>query len=259
MRLKATNTIRVHAPQACPAVAMLRPRSGVAQWIVSSRYDMTPWIPTVEFEDTHGNLGQRFIVPAGGMTIEVEVVMETEASIAIDMGAQPTHIDLLPAHALVYLLPSRYCASDRLGIKAQQIVQGIAPGYAQVEAIRSWIYQNLTYEYGVSNASTDAEGTLQFGKGVCRDFAHVGISLTRSLQIPARQVVGYLHGLDPMDMHAWFEAFLDGRWYIFDATQEAPRGGRIVVGYGRDAADVAFISNYGELSIEAMTVSVEAL
>lgn len=259
MRLKATNTIRVQAPQACPVVAMLRPRSGAAQWMVSSRYELTPWVPTVEFVDAHGNLAQRLIVPAGGMTIEVEVVMETQANAAVDMDAQPTPIELLPDDALGYLLPSRYCPSDRLGIKAQEIVKGVAPGYPQVEAIRSWIHQNLIYEYGVSDASTDAEGTLYSGKGVCRDFAHVGISLTRTLRIPARQVVGYLFGLEPMDMHAWFEAYLDGRWYIFDATQQAPRGGRIVVGYGRDAADVSFISNYGELSIEDMKVTVQAL
>jgi transglutaminase-like putative cysteine protease len=93
--------------------------------------------------------------------------------------------------------------------------------------------------------------------GVCRDFAHVGIALCRALQIPARMVVGYLHELDPMDMHAWFEAFVGGRWYTFDATQEAPRGGRIVVAYGRDAADVAFLSNYGELVTERLVVRVE--
>ena len=82
---------------------------------------------------------------------------------------------------------------------------------------------------------------------LCRDFAHVGMALTRALQIPARMVVGYLLGLEPMDLHAWFEAFVGGRWYTFDATQQEPKGGRVVLAYGRDAADVAFISNYGAL------------
>jgi transglutaminase-like putative cysteine protease len=91
---------------------------------------------------------------------------------------------------------------------------------------------------------------------VCRDFAHVGIALCRSLMLPARFVVGYLHGLEPMDMHAWYEVFLGGRWYAFDATQPEPRGGRVVVAHGRDAADVAFLSNYGPLEIVQMDVSV---
>ena len=126
-----------------------------------------------------------------------------------------------------------------------------------MEAIRAWIHANLEYRYGVSDAATDALDTLARGAGVCRDFAHVGIGLCRALQIPARMVVGYLYRLDPMDMHAWFEAFVGGRWYTFDATQDAPRGGRIVVAYGRDAADVAFLSNYGEMATERLTVQVE--
>ena len=113
----------------------------------------------------------------------------------------------------------------------------------------------------MSSSTTDALDTLQQGAGVCRDFAHVGIALCRSLQIPARMVAGYLHGLQPMDLHAWFEAFVGGRWYTFDATQAEPRGGRIVLAYGHDAADVAFISDYGmqPLRIDEMFVDVVAV
>jgi transglutaminase-like putative cysteine protease len=158
--------------------------------------------------------------------------------------------------ALLFLLPSRYCPSDKMAGRAEQIVAGYAPGYAQVEAIRAWIHQNICYVYGVSDPTTDALDTLDRGAGVCRDYSHVGIALCRSLRIPARMVVGYLYGLDPMDLHAWFEAFVGGRWYTFDATQAQPRGGRIIVAYGRDAADVAFISNYGELLVPALRVWV---
>ncbi|RYF29408.1 MAG: transglutaminase family protein, partial [Comamonadaceae bacterium] len=114
----------------------------------------------------------------------------------------------------------------------------------------------VEYKYGVSDGSTDALDTLDTGSGVCRDFAHIGASLCRALRIPARMVVGYLYELDPMDMHAWFEAYVGGRWYTFDATQSEPRGGRLVVAYGRDAADVAFLSNYGPLEIGDMKVTV---
>ena len=141
--------------------------------------------------------------------------------------------------------------------RAQQIVGKLAPGYAQVEAIRSWIHANIVYRYGVSTLSTDALDTLAAGAGVCRDFSHIGITLCRSLGLPARMVVGYLYQLDPMDLHAWFEAFIDGRWYTFDATQDQARGGRVVVAYGHDAADVAFISNYAALETIALNVTVD--
>ncbi len=100
---------------------------------------------------------------------------------------------------------------------------------------------------------------MESGAGVCRDFAHIGVALCRGLQIPARVVVGYLYQLDPMDLHAWFEAYVGDRWYTIDATQKEPRGGRVVVAYGRDVADVAFLSNYGELTLTKMEVSVEKL
>ena len=243
----------------CPVVAMLRPRSGMAQWMTSERYDLTPWVRTTEFVDSFGNLGQRFTIPKGEMRIEVDVVMKTEDAIRVMPGAPATPVDTLPDDALQYLLQSRYCPSDEMADQANDIVGDAKPGYDQVETIRAWIHSHFEYRYGVSDATTDALGTLAAGAGVCRDFSHVGVALTRALRIPARLVVGYLHQLDPMDMHAWFEAFVDGRWYTFDATQEQPRGGRIVVAYGRNAADVAFVSNYGPLEMGEMKVSVERL
>jgi transglutaminase-like putative cysteine protease len=112
---------------------------------------------------------------------------------------------------------------------ATSIKKRIMPGYPQAEAIRSWIYRKLRYKYGVSNASTSAIDTAKKGAGVCRDFSPLGIALCRALRIPARMVVGHLHLLDPMDLHAWFEAFERGCWYTFDATQEQPRGIRIAI------------------------------
>ncbi len=260
MKLKAACTLTVTAASDCPLVAMLRPRSGQAQWIISDRYDLEPWVPTTEFVDSYGNLCQRLIVPQGKMRIAVEVTMEVEEQIAVAPDAPPTPITELPNNVLHYLLQSRYCPSDKMQEKALAVVRNTPRGYAQAEKIRAWIHKNLKYRYGVSSATTDALDTLDHGAGVCRDFAHVGIALCRSLQIPARMVVGYLHGLKPMDLHAWFEAFVGGRWYTFDATQATPRGGRIVLAYGHDAADVAFISDYGAqpLQVEEMRVEVTA-
>ena len=257
MRLRAGCEMTVTAAADCPAIAMLRPRSGLAQWLVSESYEFDPWVPTTEYVDVYGNLCQRLVIPQGSMRIRVEAVVETEGSIAVNPYAGVTLVADLPDSSLIYLLPSRYCPADKMTWQAQQIVAGLPPGYAQVEAIRAWIHQRIAYRYGVSDASTDALDTLGAGAGVCRDYAHVGMALCRSLNIPARMVVGYLYRLDPMDMHAWFEAFLDGRWYTFDATQDQPRGGRLVMAYGRDAADVALISNYGPLETPLMTAWVE--
>jgi transglutaminase-like putative cysteine protease len=258
MKLKAACSISMTAASDCPMVAMLRPRSGPAQWVISEHYDLQPWAPVDEYADGYGNLCQRLVVPQGQMQIRVEVVMEVEDDIAVAPDAPMTPITELPADVLHYLLQSRYCPSDMMLDQALTVVGRTAPGYAQVEKIRAWIHDHLEYRYGVSTASTDALDTLEHGAGVCRDFAHVGIGLCRSLQIPARMVVGYLHGLEPMDLHAWFEAFVGGRWYTFDATQDAPRGGRIVLAYGHDAADVAFISDYGlqPLQLDDMHVEV---
>ncbi len=260
MKLKASCTLTVTAAVDTPLVAMLRPRSGAAQWIIKDSYELHPWVPTTEYVDSYGNLCQRLVVPRGEMHMAVEVVMEVEEQIAVAPDAPVTPIEQLPDDALLYLLQSRYCPSDKMAERAHEIVGDAPAGYAQVEKIRSWINQNLEYKSGVSEATTDAMDTLNHGAGVCRDFSHVGIALCRSLQMPARIVVGYLHKLDPMDLHAWFEAFVGGRWYTFDATQEQPVGGRIVLAYGRDAADVAFISDYGgtPLKIDEMIVEVSA-
>jgi transglutaminase-like putative cysteine protease len=256
MRLDAGCEMTLTADAPTPIIAMLRPRSGLAQWVASETYDLEPFVPVVEYVDVFGNLCQRLVAPKGTFRISVHARVETSASIAIQKGAAFTPIPELPDDTLQYLLPSRYCPSDRLDGKAREIVRDAKPGYDQVEAIRAFIHANLEYKYGVSDGSTDALQTLEDGAGVCRDFSHVGVALTRALLIPARVVVGFLHRLDPMDMHAWFEAFVGGRWYTFDATQAEPRGGRIAVAYGRDAADVALFSEYGPVKVKKMSVTV---
>ncbi len=257
MRLKASCEMLLRASEDCPAIGMLRPTSGAAQWLASESCEFEPHVRSTEYVDAFGNLCQRFVIPQGTMRIRIDLVVDTEEHIAVEPAAPPTRIDELPDAALQFLLPSRYCPSDKMVDAARGVTDGALPGYAQVEAIRAFIHAQIEYRYGASDAATDALDTLAQGAGVCRDFSHVGISLCRALGIPARMVVGYLYRLDPMDLHAWFEAFVGGRWYTFDATQDVPRGGRIVVAYGRDAADVAFLSNYAGLETERLTVSVE--
>jgi len=259
MRLRTHNRIAIHCDEACHLVAMLRPRSGAQQWVVAERYGIAPWVPATEYVDAFGNLCQRFTLPAGDSVLDVQHEVEVAAQIEVDERAQFIPPELLPEETLQYMLQSRYCPSDKMAERAKEIVQGCPPGYGQARRIADWVREHIDYRYGVSEESTCALDTLEAGAGVCRDFAHVGIALSRSLMMPARIVVGYLHELDPMDMHAWYEVFLGGRWYAFDATQEEPRGGRVVVAHGRDAADVAFLSNYGPLEITQMDVEVAAL
>jgi transglutaminase-like putative cysteine protease len=257
MRLRAGCDMTLESAADVPMVAMLRPRSGRGQWIASEKYLHEPAVPVVEYVDTYGNLCQRMIIPKGSAHIRVEVVVESSSEIATAPDAPLTLIEELPDETLQFLLGSRFCPSDMLGDLARDITARSTPGYAQVDGICKYIRDNITYRYGVSTPSSDARDTLRDRAGVCRDFAHVGMSLTRALGIPARMVVGWLYGLDPMDMHAWFEAFVGGRWYTFDATQAEPRGGRIVVAYGRDAADVALFTEYGPIETRAMKVWVE--
>ena len=128
---------------------------------------------------------------------------------------------------------------------ATSIVAGQQLGYDQVKAIETWLRTAIRFEPGSSDVPVSAVEVNLRTSGVCRDLSHLGIALCRSLSIPARLVVGYLYGLEPMDLHAWFEAYIAGRWYTFDATQAELRGGYVAIGYGRDAADVAIYNQFG--------------
>jgi transglutaminase-like putative cysteine protease len=256
MRLNAGCEITFDVAEITPFVLMLRPRSGYGQWVTQEQYLLSQNVPVLEYIDSYGNLCQRLSAPVGQFVVTASASVETADTIDVQHGAPFTPVEQLPDNVLQFLLPSRYCESDLLGDLAGNIVADSAPGYDQAEAIRSWIHSNIEYRYGISNTSTSAQDTASQRTGVCRDFTHLGLALCRSLSIPARMVVGYLHKLEPMDLHAWFEAFVAGRWYTFDATQERPRGGRITIAYGRDAADVALATQFGPATLSLMRVWV---
>jgi transglutaminase-like putative cysteine protease len=228
-----------------PFVLMLRPRSGAQQWIEREEYKLTPSVPVFEFTDYFGNLCQRLTAPAGDFSLHISAKVKTADFVDQGFGAPFIEIQYLPDAVLSYLLPSRYCESDRFGQMATEITAGKQLGYDQVAAIVTWLRDNIRFAPGSSETPVSAIEMNANRVGVCRDFAHLGIALCRSLSIPARMVVGYLHGLEPMDLHAWFEAYVGGRWYTFDATQTELKGGYVAVGYGRDAADVAIYNQFG--------------
>jgi transglutaminase-like putative cysteine protease len=224
---------------------MLRPRSGAQQWIAREEYRLVPSVPVSEFTDSYGNLCQRLIAPRGTFEVHTSADVMTADYVDLGRGAPFVEIQNLPDPVLSYLLPSRYCESERFHDMASEITAADRPGYDQVARIVHWMRDTIDYRPGSSDEPMSAVEVNARGFGVCRDLAHLGIALCRSLSIPARMVVGYLYGLRPMDLHAWFEAYVGGRWYTFDATQEELAGGYVAVGYGRDAADVAVFNQFG--------------
>jgi transglutaminase-like putative cysteine protease len=228
-----------------PFILMLRPRSGAQQWVAREEYRLRPSVPVFEFNDGYGNLCQRLIAPRGAFAIYTAADVMTADQVDQAPGAPFVEIEYLPDAVLSYLLPSRFCESDRFCQMATSITAGQQLGYDQVKAIEAWLRTTIRYEPGTSNMPVSAVEVNLKQLGVCRDLSHLGIALCRSLSIPARLVVGYLYGLEPMDLHAWFEAYVAGRWYTFDATQPELRGGYVAIGYGRDAADVAIYNQFG--------------
>ncbi len=257
MILDATCRISYTSNSPIPAIMMLRPRSGPAQWITREEYVLTPHAPVVEYTDQFGNLCQRVLIPAGDFEVWCSCRAHTADRIDVQADAPFVPVHELPEGALEFLLPSRYCQCDLLNELAVSIVGNRPAGYPQVAAIEQWLRDEMKYTPGSSDASTSAVETARTRTGVCRDYAHLGIALSRSLNIPARMVVGYLYQLEPMDLHAWFEAYVGGRWFTFDGVTRQPRGNRITIGYGRAAADVALTSNYGALTLNSMQVTVE--
>jgi transglutaminase-like putative cysteine protease len=228
-----------------PFVLMLRPRSGAQQWISREEYRLEPSVPVFEFTDDYGNLCQRLIAPTGAFAVRTTAEVMTADYVDQAYGAPFVEIQNLPDAVLSYLLPSRYCESDRFHQMAAEIIAGQQPGYNQVAAIATWLRDTIRFCPGSSDIPVSAAEVNSRQVGVCRDLAHLGIALCRSISIPARMIVGYLYGLEPMELHAWFEAYVGGRWYTFDATQAELKGGYVAVGYGRDAADVAIYNQFG--------------
>jgi len=228
-----------------PLILMLRPRSGAQQWVARESYTLDPYVPVAEYMDSYGNLCQRLAAPVGNFSIETTAEVMTADEVDIAPGVSFVDILNLPESVLAYLLPSRYCESDRFGDLAREISAGSQPGYDQVASIDAWIRNSIRYTPGSSPTPISATEVNLRQEGVCRDLAHLGIALCRSISIPARLVVGYLYEPNTIDLHTWFEAYVCGLCYTFDPTQCQIHGGRIAIAYGRDAADVAIYHQFG--------------
>ena len=260
MKGRSVITYSVYAPT--NVTTMLRPRRQDGQSIIQEGFEISPSVPFSEYTDLYGNPCQRAVLPAGQVTITTEVQAQVNITKPIPSPV-PAYILVgdLPDEVMHYILPSRYCQSDlqEIGNLAMQIAGNFVPGYDQVEEIRKWIHQNVKYQYGISDSTTTALDTARNRIGVCRDFTHLAIALCRSLCIPTRMTVGYLDKLQEMDLHAWFEVYIGNEWYTFDAVQEHTEGYRIEIAHGRDAADVAMVTQYGNATLDSLHVEVELM
>lgn len=246
-------------PVPTPMIFMLRPRSGHAQWISAETYLVSPITRITEFTDAFGNLCQRLVAPVGDLTVRtsVDVLLPHRPA---EGPAEATFVEIpdLPDPVLVYLLPSRFCESDRFGDMATDIVGNGPTGYPQVVKIVDWVRDNIQNEPLSSTYPVSAAEVNQRRVGVCRDLAHIAIALCRALAIPARLAVGYVSELEPMDIHAWFQAYVGGQWYDFDPSQPEPSEAQICVAQGRDAADVAIYNQFGPLLLpSAMRITMQ--
>jgi transglutaminase-like putative cysteine protease len=225
--------------------------------VTEERLTVTPSVKVRHFcDERSGNRFFRLDAPRGLLQIDYHARLE------LNPAAVPLHLDEAPVTAvpddvLRYLMPSRYCESDVMSRAAQQLFGQLPPGIARVRAIENWIHESIAYLPGFSNSTTTAQEVFVQRAGVCRDFAHLGITLCRALNIPARLVVGYVHFNEPPeDFHAVFEAWLDGRWVLFDATRMAPTERMVRVGTGRDAKDVAFATIFGSVFMTRKELTV---
>jgi transglutaminase-like putative cysteine protease len=213
------------------------------------------------YRDFYGNRCERITIPAGTSRVvyDAEVIVDNPRDRVVP-EAQETPVMALPDDVLHFVMPSRFCLPDELGHEAWQRFGALEPGWERVQAIVDFVHDHLEWVAGASNPWTTAADAYRAGQGVCRDFAHLAISFCRALNIPARYVFGYIPEIDvplpvePMDFAAWFEVYMNGEWHTFDARNNRRRVGRVVVGRGRDAVDVALITSFGPITLTEFEV-----
>jgi transglutaminase-like putative cysteine protease len=230
------------------------------QKVLEENFSTDPGLYIEEFRSSSEEKRfHRILCEAGSLKVRYNATVELTHH--IDMGQQvhESTPGALPSDVVPYLYPSRYCESDSLVRFAQHEFKPHISGFTRVTEICNWIFENVEYLRGSTNPNTSAYDTATERAGVCRDFAHLAIAFCRAVQIPARFVSGYAYNLQPPDFHAYFEAFLGGRWYIFDATRLVPQTGLIRIGTGRDAADTSFATLFGPVNFQSMSISAELL
>ncbi|QIJ75221.1 transglutaminase family protein [Methylobacterium sp. NI91] len=228
------------------------------------RFD--PPIPQRQTLDAFGNVCTRIVAPAGRLSISADfLVADSGLPDTIAPEAAQVPVEALPDEVMLYLMASRYCDTDKLGEIAWPLFGETPEGWARVQAIVDYVHTRIRFDYQQADATRSAFDGYQQQVGVCRDFAHLAIAFCRCMNIPARYCTGYLGDIgvppvpDPMDFSAWFEVYLGGRWYTFDARHNTPRIGRIVMARGRDATDCAISTSFGTARLITFAVHTDAV
>ena len=231
---------------------------GMDQTVVEESLRLTPAVDsTLHTDPALGHRTLRVKASAGPLTLRYRARVRLDRP-SPDTAAKELPIEALPHEVLTYVMPTRYCESDRLASAATRMFGNVEPGYLRVQAVSDWIHEHIEYRLGSSNTTTSACDVFLQRAGVCRDFAHLGVAFCRALNIPARLAVGYARfDTPPPDFHALFEAFVGGRWELFDPTGLADPRDLVRIAVGRDAGDVAFATLFGPVRTRLIRPEVE--
>lgn len=267
MRIEAGFELAYECEQPTPMVLMLSPHpSREADIVGDARLAFDPPIPARDYLDRFGNRCTRIIAPAGTTTVSSRFAIEDSGepdAVAPFAAQQP--LGEVPDEMLMFLLASRYCETERLMDGAWSRFGAIEGGWARVQAVCDFVHRHIIFDYQAADSTRTAVGAIEDGIGVCRDYTHLAVALCRCLNIPTRYCTGYLGDIGippvpcPMDFSAWFEVWLGGRWYTFDARHNTPRIGRVLMATGRDAADVALSTAFGAAKLVKFEVVTDEL
>ena len=262
MQIRVGYELIYDCPQPTPMLLMLNVHhSRVADLAVPDRLVTDPPVPVRAYRDGFGNWCSRIVAPQGRIRImSTAVVNDTGMPDPVVAWAQQHPVQELPDEVLVFLLGSRYCETDHLSETAWRLFGQTPQGWARVQAICDFVHNHITFDYATARPTRTAWEVFHERRGVCRDFAHLGVALCRCMNIPARYCTGYLSdiGLPPpyslMDFAGWFEAYLGGAWHTFDPRNNVPRRGRVLIAQGRDAVDVPISNTFGPNTLAGFTV-----
>jgi transglutaminase-like putative cysteine protease len=267
MQIRVGFEMAYQCPQPTPMILALNIHYSRASDLVRPDHLVTnPAVPVSAYRDLFGNWCSRLVAPQGRFVLSTDaLVSDSGEPDVVAPGAEQVPVEYLPESTLVYLLGSRYCETDQLSEIAWQRFGAGPTGWARVQAICDFVHQRIEFGYQHASRTRTAFGAYNEGRGVCRDYAHLAIALCRCMNIPARYCTGYLGdvGTPPpwgtMDFAGWFEAYLGARWYTFDARNNTPRIGRVLIARGRDACDVALSSTFGPNTLENFQVRCDVV
>lgn len=257
MQIRLGYELIYQSAQPTPMILNLNVHYTRAADLVRADHMMTdPWVPLTLYRDGFGNWCTRLVAPAGQIRITSDALITDRGTPdPVVPNAPQITVETLPEETLVYLLGSRYCDTDNLSQIAWQLFGHTTPGWPRVQAVCDFVHRHLQFGYQYARSTRTASEAYNEGRGVCRDFAHLAVTFCRCLNIPARYCTGYLGDIGvppvdaPMDFSGWFEAYVGGTWYTFDARHNIPRIGRVLIVRGRDAADVAISMTFGPTSL----------